>query len=74
MPEIEPYIDDILPKKEKMVMAKCQNHVNIVTINGQEPLFFNQRDGPYAPCLRTLHKYPFLLPRVCSLRLQKIAF
>mmetsp|Transcript_9482 Transcript_9482/g.28621 ORF Transcript_9482/g.28621 Transcript_9482/m.28621 type:complete len:184 (-) Transcript_9482:51-602(-) len=64
MPDIEPYIDDILPKKEKVVVAKCQNHINIVTVNGEEPLFFNERDGPYAPTIRLLHKYPFLLPKL----------
>uniref|UniRef100_A0A7S3A8Q9 PUA domain-containing protein n=1 Tax=Rhodosorus marinus TaxID=101924 RepID=A0A7S3A8Q9_9RHOD len=64
MRDIEPYIDDILPKKEKVVLAKCQNHVNVVTLNGDAPLFFNERDGPYAPSIRLLHKYPFFLPKL----------
>ena len=43
-PLIEDVIDDILPKKD-ISMAKCQNHVNILCA-AQEPLFFQQRDGP----------------------------
>ena len=29
-----------------------------------EPLFFNQRDGPYFPTLRLLHKYPDMMPKL----------
>lgn len=32
-----------------------QNHIQIVTLN-KEPLFFCERDGPYYPTLRLLHK------------------
>lgn len=62
MPSIEPYIDDILPKKEKAIQAKCVGHVTIIASQDAEPLFFQMRDTPYLPTLRTLHKYPFLLP------------
>jgi len=56
-------IDDIIPKKENFIVAKCQDHINVVIVNN-EPVFFNQRDGPYYPSLRVLHKYPDLLPHV----------
>jgi len=32
MPKIEPFIDDILPKKVPTVIAKCQNHLNLVVV------------------------------------------
>ena len=53
-PLIEDVIDDILPKKD-ISMAKCQNHVNILCA-AQEPLFFQQRDGPWYPTLRLVHR------------------
>jgi PUA domain protein len=62
-PSLEPYIDDILPKKEPMIMAKCKDHITIYLMNNT-PLFFTIYDGPYMPTLRLLHKYPFMLPRM----------
>jgi malignant T-cell-amplified sequence len=62
MPRIEPYIDDLLPKKEKAILAKCVGHITIIANQQAEPLFFQLRDAPYLPTLRTLHKFPFLLP------------
>ena len=61
-PLIEDVIDEILPKKD-ISMAKCQNHVNILCA-AQEPLFFQQRDGPWYPTLRVLHQYPFIMPKM----------
>jgi len=65
IPAIEPYFEDILPKKDKMVLAKVAGHINVVCSPSAEPLFFNVRDGPYCPTLRLLAKYPCLLPRMC---------
>lgn len=62
MPSIEPYIEDFFPKKEKTVMVKCTGHVSILASAKGTPLFFQTRDGDFIPTLRTLHKYPFLLP------------
>lgn len=62
MPSIQPYIDDFFPKKEKTSLVKCSGHISIIATAGGTPLFFQTRDGPYIPTLRTLHKYPFLLP------------
>jgi len=56
-------IDVLLPKKQPTQIAKCQNHINLVVVNS-EILFFNERDGPYYPTLRLLHKYPWILPHV----------
>ncbi|OQR74375.1 malignant T-cell-amplified sequence 1-like [Tropilaelaps mercedesae] len=54
--------DEVLPKKDQLRIVKCHEHVEIL-VNGQgEPLFFRQREGPYFPALRLLHKYPFICP------------
>lgn len=62
MPASEPYIEDFFPKKEKTVQAKCSGHISILASTSGIPLFFQTRDGEFFPTLRTLHKYPFLLP------------
>ncbi|KAF3623633.1 putative 60S ribosomal protein L18-1 [Capsicum annuum] len=55
-PLLEPVLEDLLPKKSPLIVAKCQNHLNLVVVNNV-PLFFNIRDGPYMPTLRLLHQY-----------------
>ncbi|XP_024540282.1 malignant T-cell-amplified sequence 1 homolog [Selaginella moellendorffii] len=62
-PELEPVLDDILPKKSPVIVAKCQNHVNLILVNNV-PLFFNVRDGPYMPTLRLLHQYPTVMKKL----------
>ncbi|KAL6494313.1 hypothetical protein OROGR_031113 [Orobanche gracilis] len=54
-PGLELVLDDLLPKKSPLVVAKCSNHLNLVLVNNV-PLFFNIRDGPYMPTLRLLHQ------------------
>ena len=54
-------IDDLMPKKAPVILVKCHDHIQIVSVNG-EILFFNVRDGPYYPVLALLHKYPNILP------------
>ncbi|URD81653.1 60S ribosomal protein L18 [Musa troglodytarum] len=61
-PGFEPLLDDILPKKAPLIVAKCQNHLNLVLVNSV-PLFFNIRDGPYMPTLRLLHQYPDIMKK-----------
>src|SRR5437868_3903924 len=61
-PAIEPYIDDIVPKKEGIKVVKCHEHIEVIVGSGGDFLFFRQRDGPYYPTLRLIHKYPFICP------------
>lgn len=61
---IEDYLEQIVPKKDPMRMAKCHEHVEIVVNKDGEQVFFRQRDGPFIPTLRLLHKYPFILPHM----------
>lgn len=62
MPTLEEYIVGVLPKKEKGLMVRCAGHITLIASQKGEPLFFQNRDGPFVPTLRTLHKYPTLLP------------
>lgn len=61
-PDLEPVLEDLLPKKAPLVVVKCQNHLNMVVVNNV-PLFFNVRDGPYMPTLRLLHQYPNIMKK-----------
>jgi PUA domain protein len=61
-PDLEPLLDEMLPKKSPLIVAKCQNHINLVVVNNV-PLFFNVRDGPYMPTLRLLHQYPGIMKK-----------
>uniref|UniRef100_A0A8C5XIR2 Malignant T-cell-amplified sequence n=1 Tax=Microcebus murinus TaxID=30608 RepID=A0A8C5XIR2_MICMU len=53
-PGIEPWLHQIMPKKDPVKIVRCHEHIEILTVNG-ELLFFRQREG-------LLHKYPFILP------------
>jgi len=61
-PRLEPVMDELWGKNDKMVVAKCKDHVTIVVINNV-PIFFQHRDGPWFPTLKTLHKYPTMMPK-----------
>lgn len=57
-------LEALLPKKSPMIIAKCQNHINLIFAEGSEVVFFNQRDGPYYPTLKTLHKAGDIMPKI----------
>jgi len=59
-PSIEPYLDQIFPKKDSIVLVKCKDHIEILAVKG-ELVFFRQRDGDWYPTLKLLHRYPFML-------------
>ncbi|KAF7488765.1 Malignant T-cell-amplified sequence 1 [Sarcoptes scabiei] len=61
-PNIESFIDEIIPKKENLKIVKCQDHIELIVNSLGDFLFFRQRDGPYFPSLRLIHKYPFICP------------
>lgn len=42
---------------------RSPEHVQVFTLNGT-PLFFAQRDGPWYPTLRLLHKYPDMMVKL----------
>lgn len=60
-PAIEPYMDQILPKKENFKMVKCHDHIELLCGPQGDVLFFKNRDAPLVPTLRLLHQYPFIM-------------
>jgi len=60
-PDLEPYIDGVLPKKENFKIVKCHDHIEILVSSSGEHLFFKHREGAWFPTLKLLHKYPFML-------------
>lgn len=63
-PFIESVLPQILPKKDALKVVKCHEHIELLAAPNGELLFFKQRDGPYIPTLRLVHKYPFILPHM----------
>ncbi|XP_046394472.1 malignant T-cell-amplified sequence 1 homolog [Ischnura elegans] len=61
-PHLDGHLDTILPKKDIFRIVKCHDHIEIIVNGTGELLFFRQREGPWIPTLRLLHKYPFFLP------------
>jgi len=62
-PNLQDKMDEIIPKNQPLFVAKCTDHINLIVINKQI-LFFNEREGPYYPALRLLHKYPNIMAHV----------
>jgi PUA domain protein len=64
----EEQLDALLPKKPPLVQYKAGQHMMLycrrVEHEGaspsDEPVFFQQRDGPILPCLKIIHKHPSL--------------
>lgn len=55
-------IDSMLPKKQ-LTVAKVSDNIQLIAVNN-EVLFYNQRDGPFFPTLKLVHKYPKMMPRM----------
>jgi len=62
-PSLDDQMEFLLPKKGAVYLAKCKDHIQLVVSKG-EALFFCIRNGDWLPTLRTLHKYPDILPTV----------
>ncbi|XP_029177343.1 malignant T-cell-amplified sequence 1 homolog [Nylanderia fulva] len=61
-PHLDSHIDVIIPKKDAFRIVKCHDHIEIIVNAAGDLLFFRQREGPWMPTLKLLHKYPFFLP------------
>ncbi|KAH6861084.1 translation machinery-associated protein 20 [Alternaria rosae] len=62
-PRLEPYIEDILPKKEQLDLVKLPDRVSLYTLHST-PLFFQHMDDALLPHLTLVHKYPFAFHRL----------
>lgn len=61
-PLLEEGIESLVPKKG-MVVGKAAEGVQLLIVNN-EILFYCERDGPWYPTLRLLHRYPAMMPRM----------
>ncbi|KAI9700231.1 MAG: translation machinery-associated protein 20 [Bogoriella megaspora] len=62
-PGLEPYIEDILPKKSQLDSIKLPDRVSLYTLPST-PLFFQHMDDPILPHLTLIHKYPSAFNRL----------
>ncbi|CAI6257129.1 unnamed protein product [Periconia digitata] len=62
-PLLEPYIEDILPKKEQLDLVKLPDRVSLYTL-AQTPLFFQHMDDAILPHLTLVHQYPHAFHRL----------
>lgn len=61
-PLLEDCIDIVLPKKA-LLIAKAPENVQLLIV-ADEILFYNQKDGPFMPTLKFLHKYPNMMNKM----------
>lgn len=65
-PRLEDVIDDIMPKKDPLLVVKGKGDYAFFTfaIASNQVLFYQTKDGPWLPTLRVLHKYPSMMPKM----------
>ena len=65
-PRLEAVIDDIIPKKDTVLLVKGKGDFAFFTfvMSANQVLFFQNNDGPWLPTLRVLHKYPSMMPKM----------
>ena len=64
-PNIEEHIEEIWPKKAKVLTLKFkgENQYNFIRIE-DEIVFMEMRDRAIIPMLRTLHKFPMMMEKM----------
>lgn len=60
--DLEPVIDNIIPKKSQAILIKCEDKIQLYSIDNEVVLF--QHFGDLIPDLKVVHKYPQCFPRV----------
>ncbi|CEO96005.1 PUA domain-containing protein [Plasmodiophora brassicae] len=61
-PDYDEQFDAIFKKKAPMHVAKCHNHVQLIADENNVIWFFSYRKSEFIPTLRTLHRFPKMLP------------
>lgn len=61
-PKLEPAVSDLVPKKSVVVLYKCEDKIQLYSVDGTV-LFFQNFDE-LMPELHVVHKYPSCFPRV----------
>ncbi|KAI1397260.1 translation machinery-associated protein [Hypoxylon fuscum] len=62
-PLLNPYIDEILPKKGSLEAMKLPDRCTLYVLDGQ-PLFFQQDSVTLLPHLRLVHRFPRAFPSI----------
>lgn len=60
--DLEPAIDSIIPKKSQAILIKCEDKIQLYSIDDNVVLF--QHFDDLIPTLRVVHQYPQCFPRV----------
>lgn len=60
--KLEPVIDDLIPKKSQAVLVKCEDRIQLYSIDEEVVLF--QHFDDLIPTLKVVHKYPDCFPKV----------
>ncbi|KAF1814366.1 translation machinery-associated protein-like protein [Eremomyces bilateralis CBS 781.70] len=65
-PLLEPYMDEIMPKKEQLDMIKLPDRVTLYALSASPvvPLFWQHMDDPLIPHLRLVHRFPDCFHRI----------
>lgn len=61
-PGLEPVIDQIIPKKSQAILVKCEDKIQLYSIDEEIVLF--QHFDELIPALNVVHKYPDCFPKV----------
>lgn len=61
-PALEPVIDELIPKKSHIELIKCEDKIQLYSVDG-EVLFFQKFDE-LIPSLKLVHKFPEAYPTV----------
>lgn len=61
-PDIEPVIDNIIPKKSQAILIKCEDKILIYSVDHEVVVFQTFHD--LVPTLKTVHKYPDCFQKV----------
>uniref|UniRef100_A0A7S2FAF8 PUA domain-containing protein n=1 Tax=Octactis speculum TaxID=3111310 RepID=A0A7S2FAF8_9STRA len=57
-PALEEVLEELIPKKQPLTLAKAQNHLQLLVDAKGQVLFFQQRDSSWYPVLRLVHRFP----------------
>lgn len=60
--DLEPVIDAIIPKKSQAILIKCEDKIQLYSIENEVVVF--QHFDDLIPALSIVHKYPQCFPRV----------
>ncbi|KAI0150321.1 PUA domain-containing protein [Xylariaceae sp. FL1272] len=62
-PLLNPYIDEVLPKKGSLEAMKLPDRCTLYVLEG-EPLFFQQDTATLLPHLKLVHRFPSAFPTI----------